>query len=403
MMGKRVIGDQTCFGDIAILPGAKRIKGFALALLVMVVLSLGPGLAPASAAPQLVVDMHTGEVLYAEDAGIPWHPASLTKLMTAFVTFRAIEAGRVHLDTPVIMTPDTLKVPPSRTGLPPDTALSLRDALYVLVVKSANDVALAIAKTVSGSVDNFVAEMNDTARLLGMSASFYANPNGLDDPRQVNSARDLAVLGLTIFARYPQYRDLFSTDRVRLDGTVLRSHNNLLTDYAGTTGMKTGFICAAGLNVVATARRGDRELMVVIMGASSARERGEMAAKLFDAGFSNQLKGKGQNIVALSNRTGVPPVNMRDDICGSDAKEYVAAQSAAFPFGLKGEPSFLSQNSVAPRVYRAATLGRLRNVPLPQPRPLWAPSVPFVAMAEQSGAVAIKGGASGAPLPRPRP
>ena len=165
--------------------------------------------APALAQPRLLVDMHSGEVLFAEDAGLPWHPASLTKLMTAYVTFEAIAAGRVSLDTPVIMSARALAEPPAKVGLPVDTALTLKDALYLMLVKSANDVAVAVAETVGGSVEDFVAEMNATAAALGLTATHYVNPNGLNDAGQVTSARDLAVLALTIRARFPQYDAIF--------------------------------------------------------------------------------------------------------------------------------------------------------------------------------------------------
>ena len=197
-----------------------------IALLLGLLTLCAPGLAFAN--PQLLVDMRTGEVLHAEDAGRPWHPASLTKLMTALVTFEAIAAGRVRLDTPVILSANAVKAPPSKVGLPVDTALTMQDALYILIVQSANDVATAIAETVSGSVPKFVTEMNVTASALGMSATHYVNANGLHDPRQVTSARDLAVLALTIRARYPQFAQIFATDTVTLGKPSLRSHNNLL-------------------------------------------------------------------------------------------------------------------------------------------------------------------------------
>ena len=243
---------------------------------------------PAAATPRLLVDMRSGEVLFAEDAGLSWHPASLTKLMTAYVTFEAIAAGRVTLDTPVIVSARALREPPSKVGLPVDTALTLRDALYLLIVKSANDIAIAVAETVSGSVEQFVYEMNMTATALGMSATHYVNPNGLHDTQQVTSARDLAVLALNIRARYPQYDNLFATEAVRLGKAVLESNNNLLTQFAGTTGMKTGYVCSSGLNMVATAERNGRNLMAVVLGASSGRERGEIAAQLMLDGFAGR-------------------------------------------------------------------------------------------------------------------
>ena len=342
----------------------------------------------ASATPRLLVDMRSGEVLYAEDAGQPWHPASLTKLMTAFVTFEAIASGRVTLETPVIISERALKEPPSKVGLPVDTAITMRDALYLLIVKSANDVAVAIAETVSGNVEQFVGDMNATAAALGLNGTQYVNPNGLHDPGQITTARDLAVLALNIRARYPQYNDMFATKAVRLGKSYLQSHNNLLTRFAGTTGMKTGYVCSSGLNIVATANRNGRELMAVVLGASSARERGEAAAQMMLDGFAGRLAGKGMSVATLADAGGTP-TDMRPLICGKEAGDYVSARAEAYPFGLEGEPSFLSDD-IAPRVVTVSLLGKLRDVPLPVPRPLWAPAPP------PPPSVTI-------PLPRPRP
>ena len=344
--------------------------------------------APAFANPKLLVDMRTGEVLYSEDAGLPWHPASLTKLMTAYVTFEAISSGRVSLDTPVIMSERALKEPPAKVGLPVDTAVSLRDALYLMLVKSANDIAVAVAETVSGSVEKFVFEMNVTADALGLTATHYVNPNGLHDPGQVTSARDLALLALDIRARHPEYDAIFRTETVMLGKARLESQNNLLTHFAGTTGMKTGFVCSSGLNMVATAERGGRDLMAVILGGSSARERGEEAAQLLLNGFAGKFSGKGISVAALAN-SDAPPPDLRSLICGKEATAYRTEREEAYPYGLKGEPTFLS-DTVPALTYRVATLGRIRDVPLPLPRPLWAPEPPPPPSID-------------VPLPRPRP
>lgn len=358
-------------------------------LIVITALSLAfAGLAPAWANPRLLVDMQTGDVLFAEEAGQPWHPASLTKLMTAFVAFEAISDGRVTLDTPVIVTERALAEPPAKVGLPVDTALTLRDALYLLIVKSANDIAVAVAETVSGSVENFVLEMNLTARALGMSATHYVNPHGLHEAEQITTARDLAILTLNLRARHPEYDEMFATSAVRLGKAWLASHNNLLTGFAGTTGMKTGYVCSSGLNMVATAERNGRELMAVVLGSSSARERGEVAAQLLLSGFSGQLPQTGNSVITVPNGVGAA-TDMRPQICGKEAGDYVASRAEAYPYGLEGEPTFLSDD-VAPRVYTASLLGRLRDVPLPRIRPLWAPAPPPPP-------------APDFPLPRPRP
>ncbi len=365
---------------------------FILTLLGLVLVNL-----PAYATPALLVDMATGEVLQARDAGRPWHPASLTKLTTAIVVFQAIDNGDVSLDTPVIISAVARQAPPSKSGLPVDSALTMRDALNLLIVKSANDVAIAIAETVSGSVENFVREMNLMAVTLGMSATNFVNPHGLHNRAQVTSARDLALLTLAIRRHFPQYASLFATSVVKLSGNNLRTHNNLLTEFAGTTGMKTGFICSAGLNMVATVERNGRKLMAVVLGSSSARERGEMAAKMFMDFLDGQRPGTGMLVQNIKNTTGAP-VDMRPNICGANAREYVAGREASFPYGLDGQPSYLTAQ-ISDRVYRAGSLGRLRDVPVPRPRPAFAPLLRGGSQLEVVETVAI----NVVPLPRPRP
>lgn len=364
-----------------------------------------PGLARAN--PTLLVDMDSLQVLYAEDAGLPWHPASLTKLMTAYVTFEAIAKGDVSLSTPVILSRHAVNQAPSKSGLPVDSALSMKDALYVMLVKSANDIAMAIAETVGGSEAGFVAKMNDAARRMGLTATYFANPNGLDDPAQTISARDVAILALYIRQNFPQYDAIFRTEAVQLNGKRLESENKLLTSFAGTTGMKTGFICASGLNIVATVARNGRRLMAVILGASSGRDRNERAAELLLRGFAGSIQASDQSVLELPNRPAVEPANMRPLICGKQAADYAKAQEAAFPMGLKGQPSYLN-DEIEAVTYQASDLGRMRTgIALPRPRPPHITAFP-VALAEidvettlRPGLPVMAGGK--VPFPRPRP
>jgi D-alanyl-D-alanine carboxypeptidase len=362
----------------------------------------------AAANPMLLVDMDNLDVLFAQDAGQPWHPASLTKLMTAYVTFEEIAKGTVTLDTPVILSKNAINQAPSKSGLPLGSALTLKDALYVMLVKSANDVAMAIAETVGGSEAGFVVKMNDVASRMGLTATHYANPNGLHDPAQVTSARDLAVLSLYIRQSFPQYLPIFGTGAVMLNGKALESENKLLESFAGTTGMKTGFVCASGLNMVATVERNGRKLLAVVLGGSSARDRNERAAELMLKGFSGAVQASGQNVLALGNTRGATPVDMRPLICGKDAKAYVATQEAAFPMGMEGQPSYLN-DTVPPSTYTATDLGRIAvGVNLPRPRPthlpvFTAPVAEASLAADLRPGVPVVAGNPSVPFPRPRP
>jgi D-alanyl-D-alanine carboxypeptidase len=364
-------------------------------------------LAPARANPMLLVDMDNFDVLYAQEAGQPWHPASLTKLMTAYVVFEKIAEGSITLETPVTISRKAFNEAPSKSGLAVGSAVTLKDALYLMLVKSANDVSMAIAETIAGDEASFVAMMNETAARMGLSATHYANPNGLHNPAQVTSARDLAVLSLYIRQSFPQYLPIFGTEAVVLGKKRLESENKLLTTFSGTTGMKTGFVCASGLNMVATVERNGRRMMAVVLGASSGRERNERTAELVLKGLSGAAQPSGQTILNVANNPGAAPVDMRPMICGKDAKAYVAAQEAAFPMGLEGQPSYLN-DTVVPSSYVATDLGRLATgVALPRPRP---PHVPVFAVPTTEAALSgdLRPGlpasvGAGVPYPRPRP
>jgi D-alanyl-D-alanine carboxypeptidase len=329
------------------------------------------GAAPAWALPTLLIDMRNYEVLYAEDAGQPWHPASLTKLMTAYVAFEAIRVGRVSLDTPVKISRNAWNQAPSKSGLEIGESVTMKDALYIMLVQSANDMAVAIGETVSGTEKAFVAEMNRMAEAMGLTATHYDNPNGLNDDGQVTSARDLAMLALYIRRDFPQYLPIFGTEAVKLGKRTLQTNNGLLEHFAGTTGMKTGYICASGLNIVATVERNGRSLLAVVLGGSSARERNEMAAQLLLRGLSGELPGTGQSVIGIANLS-TEPVDMRPLICGKKAKSYVAERQAAFPMGLKGKPSYLNDD-IDGVVYEATNLGKLVDIPIPRPRPSFVP------------------------------
>ena len=366
-------------------------------------------LAPALANPLLLVDRATLQVLYAEDAGQPWHPASLTKLMTAYVAFEEIGKGTVTLDTPVTLSRYAVSQPPSRSGLKADSTVSLKDALYILIVKSANDIAVGIAETVAGSEAAFVAKMNDVARRMGLTATHFVNPHGLHDPRQVTSARDLAILSLYIEQTFPQYMPIFRTSVVQLGDVTLRSQNELLTSFAGAIGMKTGYVCASGLNMVAGADRNGRKMMAVVLGGSSGRDRNERAAELLLKGLSGSLPGTGQSVLELSNTVGAVPVDMRPNICGKQADAYVKAREEAFPIGLDGHPSYLT-DKIADVEHVAIDLGRIRiGIALPRPRPPHVPVFPSQDVAANDNVdVSLRPGLDPAanpdiPYPRPRP
>jgi D-alanyl-D-alanine carboxypeptidase len=254
-------------------------------ILVGLVCSLSLLPAGALAGPALLFEASTGKVLYAEDADDQWHPASLTKVMTAYLAFEAIKSGKLALDTKIPCSETAHAQPPSKVGLPVGAEMTVELALKALIVKSANDVAVMLAEAVAGGEAEFVERMNATARRLGMTRTQFANANGLPVVSQVTTARDLARLSMAVMRDFPEYQHYWALGDVHIGRRRLGTHNGLLRTFEGADGLKTGFICDSGFNVVASATRDGRRLMAVVLGESSGYDRSLRAASLLEHGF----------------------------------------------------------------------------------------------------------------------
>jgi D-alanyl-D-alanine carboxypeptidase len=304
-------------------------------------LLLAFGVAGAMAAPYLVADVETGQTLIENDATAPWYPASVTKLMTVYVALSAVRDGAVTLDTPLTMSLRAARVAPSKMGFRPGTEVTLGNALKMLMVKSPNDIAVMVAEGLGGSVEGFADQMNAAATHLGLQESHFVNPNGLHDAAHVSSARDMAMIARALLKEFPDQADLFSIGAIQLGNQIITNHNGLLGHYAGADGMKTGFTCAAGFNVVATANHNGRRLIVVVLGSPSARERTMRAAQLFDLGFAKW--GGGPTLESLPKSAQTEAPDMHGDICSrrnraaiAAAEEELAATAAAVSGGQMG-------------------------------------------------------------------
>ncbi len=302
-------------------PG-RRLASLALAALLSVTAILPAAAAP-SAGAWLVFDAATGEVISRHNADQAWYPASVTKLMTTWVTFQAIRSGRITPASLVPMTVAASRQPPSKMGFKPGEVVTVDNALKIIMVKSANDVAYALAEAVGGSKDAFVAEMNRQARLLGMRETHFNNPHGLPDSGQVTTARDLGLLARALLREFPEAEGLWHLPGIQIGNEVIRNHNHLIDHFPGADGMKTGFICSSGFNVVASATRGNRRLVAVVLGSPSARSRAELAAELFTKGFeeSGGLFGRFSAPDTIDRmprgpEAGNPPRDVKKQICG---------------------------------------------------------------------------------------
>ena len=249
---------------------------------------------PGAANPKLVVDVNSLKVYEQQDIYQKWYPASLTKLMTAYTTFRALKSGQLTLESPVVISKNAAGEPPSKMFYKPGQAVTLDSALKMLLIKSANDIAVAIGETVAGSEPAFVNLMNAEAKRIGMTSSHFINPNGLPGAGQYTTARDLAVLAVTIKREFPQYAPYFAYEGFTTGKKNYPNLNMLIGRFDGADGMKTGFICASGFNQVSSATRNGRAVVSVVLGAESlggrADEFGAVAAARPDVDRRRQAR-----------------------------------------------------------------------------------------------------------------
>ena len=272
---------------------------------------------PAMAAgPSILFDPASGEVLSQDRAGEPWYPASLTKLMTAYVVFEKLKNGRLTLESQVPVSELASSQPPSKIGVKVGGTVSVDFAMQALLVYSANDMAYVLAEASSGSIASFASEMNAQARRLGMTGSNFVNPNGLFDPRHVSTARDIAILATALLRDFPERAHYYAQDSVAVGKRKLANRNSLIRQMPEADGMKTGFVCNSGFNLVATATHAGRKLGAVIFGANSGKHRADLAEMLLIDGFA-RATGQHTKIASIANmKTGaVVPADMTRTVC----------------------------------------------------------------------------------------
>jgi len=306
----------------------------------IVILGLAAGLLAlasvqrAEAEAQLLIEASTGRVLHAENATYPWYPASVTKLMTAYTTLRAIKEGQISFNTLLTVSRNAAAQQPTKMGFPAGTTVTVDNALKMLMVKSANDMAVAIAEGVGGSIAGFADLMNANARRLGMSQSNFVNPNGLPAENHITSARDLGILARALIREFPEYDSYWHISSIRYGNRVMRNYNSLIDRYPGADGMKTGFICASGYNVVASATRNGRRLIAVVLGAWSGAVRAQKAAQLLERGFNSSglswLTPSLGTVDALAPIDAQPP-NLREEMCGGHRRKPPSEENEEEP------------------------------------------------------------------------
>lgn len=236
----------------------------------------------------IVVDSASGQVLNEVNADEPNHPASLTKMMTLYLTFQQLKAGRLKLEQELPVSAQAAAKAPTKLGLVAGKTISVHDCILGMITKSANDAAAVAAEGIGGTEERFADMMNVQALLLGMSATHFANASGLPNPQDTTTARDLAKLAMALYRDFPQDTAYFATREFTFQGKLVRGHNRLMDRYAGMDGLKTGYTAAAGFNLASTAVRDGRRLFAVVMGGRTAVARDNLMARLLDDSFEHQ-------------------------------------------------------------------------------------------------------------------
>lgn len=340
----------------------------------------------------IVVDAATGKVLSEQDATERRYPASTTKLMTAYLALKALREGRRSLDSPVIVTRLAAGQAPSKMGYPAGSVIRLDNALKMMLVKSANDIAMAIGQSLAHeSEEDFVTLMNAEAARLGMHETRFINPNGLPGEGQYSTARDLALLALAIRREFPAFSGYFDIEAITNGKAIMKNGNKLLGRFEGADGMKTGYICASGFNLVSAATRNGRTLVAVVLGANGTIERERLSAAILQAGFETDPATKDERVEDLPSTPG-EVVDISDYICGqagrtARANERVEENDREEMFG----SPYLTEMKRPPVTVKVGLGGAAGNdlvaagvsiianygIPIPTPRP--EPPAPEVA------------------------
>jgi len=328
---KKVVGVMVRQALIGIRRFVRRISSGKTAVIAALALSLA---SPAMANPKyagIVVDAKTGKVLYEENADSPRFPASLTKMMTLYLTFEALDAGKVTKNTRITFSKNAAAEPPTKLGVGAGNSITVEQAILALVTKSANDAATALAEHLGGSEANFAAMMTAKARQLGMTRTVFRNAHGLPNDAQKTTARDMARLGIALREHFPHHYHYFSTREFRFGKHRIGNHNRLLGAVKGVDGIKTGFTRAAGYNLVSSVQTDGRSIVAVVMGGSSARARDQQMANLISRYLPKASTGRDQQLIARG------PVVIQPSAQVASAAAHSLPKIAPIPAGRPSE------------------------------------------------------------------
>lgn len=359
----------------------------------------------------IIIDANTGRILHEQNADALRHPASVTKVMTLYLLFEQLQAGKMRLNTPLRVSAYAAAQQPSKLGVKPGSTISVEDAIQALVTRSANDVAVVVAENISGDASTFAALMTRRARQLGMSRTTFRNPNGLPHPQQVTTARDLATLGRAVQERFPKYYAYFETRSFMYRGQAIRNHNRMFGRIDGVDGIKTGYTNASGFNLLTSVKQNGRYVIGVVMGGASAASRDNRMVSLLSDALPKAYSGR-QMVARMDS---APAGAADDDVAAPVAlaaaeptpAPVAAAPVAAAPVAVVQEarkPATIPVPSANPRLAVASAAGEMdpattASIPAPKPaRPAQAAvDAPPVGSAAPIVPVAVKTVAIGRP------
>ena len=357
----------------------------------------------------IVVDANNGDILHSANPDSLRHPASLTKIMTLYLLFERLEAGKIKLDTQLEVSAHAAAQAPSKLGLRPGQTISVEDAIKALVTKSANDIAVVIAEALAGSEDEFARQMTRKARALRMTKTVYKNASGLPDDDQVTTARDQALLGIAIQERFPRYYQYFSTRKFTFRGRNIGNHNRLLGRVEGVDGIKTGYTRASGFNLVTSVRRGGRHIVATVLGGKTAGQRDARMRELIEARIveasTKKTAPKPLEVAAASEAkpirvaaAAVPiPEPKPDSTTGARSESEAARVDPTKPIPLAPRPQAGSTEPIKPRLVKTLTVrpgstqvAAVAPLSLFSPEPITAQTTNHVQTANQAPAEIAK-------------
>ncbi|PRX08965.1 UNVERIFIED_ORG: D-alanyl-D-alanine carboxypeptidase [Martelella mediterranea] len=367
-------------------PAHGRLSALIALWIVTTTLAMCGAAGKASANPYIIVDARTERVLAADEPFKRWYPASLAKLMTAYLVFEDMKAGRLDPEATITFSAAAANEPASKMYFAPGTRVTVDNALKMMLVHSANDAARAVAEHAVGGRQAFIDRMNNTAKRLGMTDTHFVNANGMNSmsdpqPGQHTTARDMAVLAIAIEKTFPEYLDYFDIPGIATDSGKYRNTNLLIGNFDGAIGMKTGFVCASGYNQVSFAKRKGREVVVVAFGAPSVPARAEKAAELLQRGLTaTERNGPRLDSYLPPPAPDRPVADVTNAICSAEAVQNRVILRDDDGNLMFSSPYLkpLSKDFATVDAYRlpndtemaASTLDDLKTVPLPYARPV---------------------------------